>query len=96
VVASCRRIKCDCTFDGKRLWGRVRWVGAGEVPHARVREITIGTPDLRVQRVAFGLATSCGKWYESDTFGLEDLKVRKVDFGEDFSIRYDPSFPGIP
>ncbi len=88
VVANCGRIKCDCTFNGKRLWGKIQYVTS--FPDVKVRETTF--PDLRVQEVT-AFPDRCGKWQIVTAF--PDLKVQKVTAFEDFQIQHS-SFPGIP
>jgi hypothetical protein len=90
VVANCGRIKCDCTFNGKKLWGRVALVDA--FPDVKVRVVD-AFEDLRVQNVD-AFADGCGKWVQDDAF--PDLKVQIVDFFEDFSVRYVDFDPGLP
>jgi hypothetical protein len=89
VVANCGRIKCDCTFKGRKLWGKIQYVQPPVVPDVKVKVTTF--PDLRVDEVT--IATKCGQW--QIVTSLPDLKVQKVDFIEDFQIQYSP-FPGIP
>ncbi len=88
VVANCGRIKCDCTFNGKQLFGKVQFVTS--FPDFKVRESSF--PDLKVQKVT-AFPSSCGKWQEVTSF--PDFKVQIVTAFEDFSIEYS-SFPGLP
>jgi hypothetical protein len=86
-VEDCGRIKCDCTFDGIPLFGRVRYVT--DFPDITVRETPF--PDLRVREGPF--ADSCGEWEIVENF--EDIRVEVVTSLEDFGIEYS-DFPGIP
>jgi hypothetical protein len=90
VVAMCRRIKCDCTFKGKKLSGRFEVVNA--LADFRVKVVT-ALPDLRVEKVT-ALADSCGKWEEVSA--IPNFTVQIVDALEDFSIEYVDAFPGLP
>jgi hypothetical protein len=85
--AQCGRIKCDCTYKGKKLWGKVQYVDS--FPDFKVKISSF--PDLNVHETSF--ATRCGEWEKVTAFG--DFKVQIVDFFEDFDIAYS-SFPGIP
>jgi hypothetical protein len=83
----CGRIKCDCTYKGKKLWGKVEYVTS--FPDFKVKVSSF--PDLNVQETSF--ASRCGQWERVTSFG--DFKVQIVDTFEDFDIAYS-SFPGIP
>jgi hypothetical protein len=87
AVAACGRIKCDCTFNGKKLWGKVQYVDM--FPDFKVRKSFF--PDLNVAETMF--PSKCGEWHTVDMF--PDFKVQLVDMFEDFSIA-DSYFPGIP
>ncbi len=84
------RIGQDCTFKGKKLYGRVRIVNVGET--FKVRAVSVGE-DLRVQTSNM-LATTCGRWEIVSI--AEDFSVRMVDMGEDFSIRFVEVAHGLP
>jgi hypothetical protein len=90
VVAMCGRINCDCTFNGKKLYGRYKVVDV--FPDFKVR-VTNVFEDLDVEKVTV-FPDSCGNWQEDDTF--PDFTVQFVDVFEDFSIKYVNVFPGIP
>jgi hypothetical protein len=83
----CGRIMCDCTYNGKKLWGKVQYVDS--FPDFKVKVSYF--PDLNVQETSF--PTSCGQWQVVTSF--PDFKVQKVDYFEDFDIAYS-YFPGIP
>ena len=87
AVAMCGRIRCDCTFNGVQLFGKVQYVK--DLPDIQVRESAF--PDLRVREGAF--ADSCGEWEIVDAF--PDFTVEIVTAFEDFEIEYS-NFPGIP
>jgi hypothetical protein len=82
--------KATCTFDGKRLYGQVKYVTS--FPDVRVKVVT-GLPRLRVEHVS-SLPNRCGEWEEVTS--LPDLKVQLVDSFPDLTIEYVTSFPGIP
>ncbi len=88
VVADCGRIKCDCTFNGKKLYGRIWYVMSNEFPDVKVKETQF--PDLRVKETNF--PNKCGEW--EIVKSLPALKVAKVLQFEDFQIEYS-DFPGI-
>jgi hypothetical protein len=94
AVPDCGRIKCDCTFEGIALYGRVQYVGELDFPDVRV--LVSMFPDLRVQELDLPVADSCGEW---EIVKIDpDFTVELVDSVEDFpdfEIQY--SFPpGIP
>lgn len=97
AVAMCGRLLCDCTFNGKNLFGGVRYVER-VMPHdVKVRVVTNQLADLFVQEVTgAGLANRCGQWKTDHP--LPQLRVVKVDPPElaDFSIQYDMLRPGLP
>lgn len=83
------RIGEDCSFNGKKLYGKVKIVSYGE--DFKILPAGYGE-DLRVETVGYG-AGSCGKW-EIVTYG-EDFKIRFVEYGEDFKIRFVSYNPGL-
>jgi hypothetical protein len=85
--AQCGRIKCDCTYNGVKLWGKVQYVDI--FPDFKVKVSPF--PDLNVEETYFGL--KCGQWEIVTAF--PDFTVQKVTMFEDFDIAYSP-FPGIP
>jgi hypothetical protein len=89
----CRRVRCDCTFAGKRLVGRVKYVTFPERPDFKVKVVTSAiAADLRVQKVAY-IPQLCGEWSEDPL--TPELRVQIVNDGlEDFSIQYVSIFPG--
>lgn len=87
AVEQCGRIRCDCTFNGITLFGRVQYVTS--FPDITVRETAF--PDLRVREGSF--ADECGEWEIVTSF--PDFTVEIVTSFEDFGIEYS-SFPGIP
>ena len=89
VVKNCGHIKCDCTFKGKQLWGRVQYVTIAA--DFRVRKADF--PDLNVAETTY--PSKCGEWHTVDI--AADFTVQLVDIAEDFSIsKTDSYFPGIP
>jgi hypothetical protein len=87
AVEMCGRIRCDCTFNGIALFGRVQYV-------TNFADITVSEtpfPDLRVREGSF--ADTCGEWEIVDNF--PDFTVEIVTSFEDFGIEYS-AFPGIP
>lgn len=78
----------DCTFKGKRLYGRVQVVNA--FPDFKV-QVVDAFPDLKVKRVN-AFADSCGKWQFVDSF--PDFKIQFVNAFPDFRIRFVDAFPG--
>ncbi len=92
----CGHILCDCTFKGKKLFGKVQVLTNG-LADFRGQIVTNGLEDLQVQNVPVpGLTTTCGQW-QTVTNGLYDFSVQFVTNGlYDFTIQYDNFLPGIP
>lgn len=88
--ASRKKIGPDCTYKGKKLQGKVKYVTA--FPDFKVQAVS-AFPDLKVKQVE-AFPDSCGKWQVVDSF--PDFKVQIVDAFPDFKIRYVESFPGLP
>lgn len=80
----------DCTFGGKKLWGKVQFVKSGG--DVKV-EVVKSFPDLKVMKVT-SFPDACGKWQEVSSF--PDLKVQLVTSFPDIKIQYVSSFPGVP
>lgn len=80
----------DCTFKGKKLWGKVEIVTA--FPDIKVQVVT-AFPDLKVKQVE-SFPDSCGEWQSVTSF--PDLKIQFVTAFPDLKIEYVTSFPGLP
>src|SRR6185369_99809 len=64
-VAMCGRITCDCTYQGRNLWGNVTYVANSFDIHDFDVELTTNQSDsdLKVQEIATtGIANMCGQW----------------------------------
>lgn len=83
------KIKRDCTFKGKKLYGRVQFVE--HFPDFKV-QVVDSFPDLKVQTVS-SFPDSCGKWQIVNSF--PDFKVQIVNYFADFKIRFVDHFPGV-
>jgi hypothetical protein len=97
AVALCGRIRCDCTLDGIKLTGKVKYVDAVGFPDFKVRVVNSALADLFVQEVVFPPDPQrCGQWQVDEFF--PDFKVQKVgDFDiADFEIQYVDFQPGLP
>jgi hypothetical protein len=79
----------DCTFKGKRLWGKVQVVNA--FPDLKV-QIVNAFPDVKVQKVT-AFPDKCGKWQFVTAF--PDIKIQFVTAFPDVKIQYVNAFPGI-
>lgn len=82
--------KVACTWKGKRLYGKVKYVTA--FPDVKVKVVT-ALPDLKVERVS-ALASRCGEW-EEVTSGSTALEVELVNSFADLEIEYVTAFPGF-
>ncbi|MBK7863378.1 MAG: hypothetical protein IPJ65_33210 [Archangiaceae bacterium] len=82
--------KSGCTFNGKKLWGKIQVVTS--FPDVKVQVVT-AFPDVKVQKVN-AFPDKCGKWQLVDAF--PDTKVQFVDAFPDVKIQYVDAFPGTP
>jgi hypothetical protein len=83
-------IAADCTFRGKKLYGKVKVVDS--FPDVRVKAVR-SFPDLKVKKVE-SFADTCGEWQMVDSF--PDVKIQYVDSFPDIEIAWVDSFPGMP
>lgn len=87
---SAKAVGSDCTFKGKKLYGKIKIVSSW--PDVKVKVVS-SFPDLKVKTVT-SFADSCGEWQMVESF--PDLKVQFVDSFPDVTIQYVESFPGMP
>lgn len=88
--ASAKVNKADCSFKGKKLYGKVQFVTS--FPDIKVQEVK-SFPDLKVETVT-SFPTRCGQWQIVKSF--PDIKVQIVNSFPDVKIQYVKSFPGVP
>ena len=82
--------KNACTFNGKKLYGKIQIVTS--FPDVKVQVVT-SFPDVKVQMVT-SLPSKCGQWQSVTSF--PDTKVQFVTSFPDVKIQYVNSFPGMP
>src|SRR6056297_1706406 len=70
VAAGTGNIGDDCTFNGKKLAGKVKIVDS--FPDIRVKAVS-SFPDLKVKQVT-SFADQCGEWQFVDSF--PDFKIQ--------------------
>lgn len=87
-AAHAAAIGSDCTFKGKKLYGKIQVVSS--FPDLKV-QVVDSFPDLKVKKVT-AFADSCGEWQEVSSF--PDLKIQFVTSFPDIKIKYVDSFPG--
>lgn len=80
--------KSSCTFNGKKLYGRIKEVSS--LADVRVQVVS-SLSDVRVTKVS-SLADSCGEWQMVDS--LPDTTVQFVSSLADVRIQYVSSLPG--
>lgn len=80
----------DCTFNGKKLYGKVKVVEHFADFKVKVVE---HFPDLNVQMVEH-FPDSCGKWQLVEHF--PDFTITYVEHFPDFEIKKVQHFPGRP
>jgi hypothetical protein len=83
------QVSGDCTFKGKKLYGKVQVVTS--FPDIKVQVVS-SFPDLKVQAVN-SFPDSCGKWMFVNSF--PDFKIQYVNSFPDIKITMVNSFPGM-
>jgi hypothetical protein len=78
-----------CTFNGKKLYGKVKVVNSGEDFKVRIVENSEDISIISTDKDP----SKCGQWKFVEY--SEDFKVRFVTNGEDFKIRYTTGEPKI-
>lgn len=78
-----------CSYQGKPLYGRVRFVES--LQDIKVKVVTT-SPDLRVKMVTSS-TNRCGEWEIVDF--LPDLKVQFVETLPDIEIQFVENNPGV-
>jgi len=81
--------KTDCSFNGKKLYGRIQVVTS--FPDVKVQEVS-SFPDVKVQKVD-SFPDRCGKWQLVTSF--PDTKVQFVSSFPDVRIQFVSAFPGV-
>ena len=81
--------KSSCTFNGKKLYGKVQEVSS--FPDVKVQVVS-SFGDLKVQEVS-SFADSCGEWQMVTSF--PDVKIQYVTSFPDVKIEKVSSFPGM-
>jgi hypothetical protein len=89
-AAAGARIAGDCSFKGKKLYGKIKIVDA--FPDLKV-QIVDAFPDLKVQ-VVDAFANKCGQWKMVDA--SPEVKIQMVTAFPDIKIKYVTAFPGLP
>ena len=80
----------DCTFNGKKLYGKIKFVE--NFPDIKIK-IVENFPDLKV-RLVDNFPDECGKWQIVENF--PDLKVQIVENFPDIKVKFVDNFPGLP
>jgi hypothetical protein len=89
VVAEKKINKKDCTFNHKKLYGRIQIVKY--FPDVKVQVVKY-FPDIKVKNVD-AFAYRCGEWEIVNHF--PDTKVQFVNHFPDVKIEYVSCFPGF-
>lgn len=79
----------DCTFKGRRLYGKVKVVNS--FPDIKVQVVS-SFPDLKVRAVN-SFPDRCGEWQFVNSF--PDFKIQYVNSFPDIKIKMVNSFPGV-
>ncbi|HPQ69437.1 MAG TPA: hypothetical protein PKW95_09920 [bacterium] len=90
VQSSDKKVSDDCTFNGKKMYGKVQIVE--HFPDIKI-QIVEHFPDLKVKTVEH-FPDSCGKWQFVENF--PDFKVQIVEHFPDLKVQYVNDFPGLP
>jgi hypothetical protein len=88
-VSGSNQISSDCTFHGKKMYGKVQVVTS--FPDIKVQVVS-SFADLKVQTVN-SFPDSCGKWQFVNSF--PDFKIQYVNSFPDIKIMMVNSFPGV-
>ncbi|PJZ42218.1 hypothetical protein CH370_08275 [Leptospira kmetyi] len=89
IEAKNKNLGIDCTFKGKKLYGKIKVVTS--FPDVKVQVVN-SFPDLRV-KVVDSFPDSCGRWKMVESFA--DTKIQFVTGFPDVRIEYVSSSPGI-
>ncbi len=81
----------DCTFEGKKLFGKIRFVENRSDADVKIKIVT-NFPDIKVKLVE-SFADDCGEWQVVE-YG-EDLKVYVAENFADIKVKFVTSFPGM-
>jgi hypothetical protein len=90
ALADSKFNKSDCSFNGKKIYGKIQEVNA--FPDVKVQVVN-AFPDVKVQKVN-AFPDKCGKWQIVTAF--PDTKVQFVTAFPDVKIQYVDAFPGVP
>ena len=90
AIALAGKVGSDCTFKGKKLFGKVQIVTS--YPDIKVQVVS-SYPDLKVKKVT-SYPDKCGLWQIVDSY--PDTKVQFVTSYPDIKIKYVDSYPGLP
>ncbi len=80
--------KGNCTFNGKKLYGRIQEVTI--FPDVKVKVVP-SLADVKVKKVT-GFANTCGRWQMVTSFA--DTRVQFVTIFPDVTIEYVNPSPG--
>lgn len=83
------KIGADCTFNGKKLYGKIKFVE--NFPDIKI-QVVENFPDLKVKKVD-NFPDSCGEWKIVENF--PDFTVKIVEHFGDIKIKFVENFPGI-
>lgn len=90
ALAEDKKITPECTFNGKNLYGKIKFVSS--FPDIKIKVVD-AFPDLKVKTVD-AFPDKCGEWKVVESF--PDLKVQFVDAFPDIKIKFVEAFPGLP
>lgn len=89
-LAARNPVGADCTYNGKKLYGKIQFVqNFADIKIKVVRNF----PDLKVKFVD-NFADRCGEWTVVENF--PDLKVQIVENFPDIEVQYVENWPGLP
>ena len=90
-ISSNTKVLDSCFFDGKQLYGKIKFVEYASNADVKVKFVT-SFPDLKVKFVE-NYANDCGEWEVVEHNA--DLNVLIVESFEDIRIKTVESFPGL-
>ncbi|MGH1386346.1 hypothetical protein [Kordia sp.] len=83
--------KDDCTFKGKKLYGKIKFVEYASNADIKIK-IVNNFQDLKVKLVD-NYADDCGEWQVVE-YG-EDLKVYVAESYADIKVKFVTNYPGM-
>ncbi|GJQ43689.1 MAG: hypothetical protein JETCAE03_31870 [Ignavibacteriaceae bacterium] len=89
IFAQSKIDRRTCTYDGKKLYGKVQFVE--DFPDITI-QVVEDLPDIDVRMVE-NFPSKCGEWQLVEHF--PNLRVKIVEHNADIKVRFVKHFPGL-